>query len=174
MPTLSVILITRNEEANLRDCLASLGGLAQQVVVVDTASTDGTIAIAQEFGATIAQHLGSFNPYAFALGVVCVIGLDGKARSRVSDTIVTFKRLSQAEIDWYVASGEPRDKAGAYGVQGLAASNEDSKTSSGRYRNIQADPRGNSADFTRATVPKGEKHSRNRPKPGHNRAWQND
>jgi len=55
MPTLSVILITRNEEANLRDCLASLGGLAQQVVVVDTASTDGTISIAQEFGATIAQ-----------------------------------------------------------------------------------------------------------------------
>jgi glycosyltransferase involved in cell wall biosynthesis len=55
MPTLSVILITRNEETNLRDCLASLGGLAQQVVVVDTASTDGTIAIAQEFGATIAQ-----------------------------------------------------------------------------------------------------------------------
>ena len=55
MPTLSVILITRNEEANLRDCLTSLGGLAQQVVIVDTASTDGTIAIAQEFGAIIAQ-----------------------------------------------------------------------------------------------------------------------
>jgi glycosyltransferase involved in cell wall biosynthesis len=55
MPTLSVILITRNEEANLRDCLASLGGLAQQVVVVDTASTDGTIGIAEEFGATIAR-----------------------------------------------------------------------------------------------------------------------
>ena len=55
MPTLSVILITRNEEANLRDCLASLGRLPQQVVIVDTASTDGTIAIAQEFGATLAQ-----------------------------------------------------------------------------------------------------------------------
>jgi len=55
MPTLSVILITRNEEANLRDCLASLGGLAQQVVIVDSASTDGTVAIAQEFGATITQ-----------------------------------------------------------------------------------------------------------------------
>ena len=55
MPTLSVILITRNEEANLRDCLASLGGLPQQVVIVDTASTDATVAIAQEFGATIAQ-----------------------------------------------------------------------------------------------------------------------
>jgi glycosyltransferase involved in cell wall biosynthesis len=55
MPTLSVILITRNEEANLRACLASLDGLAQQVVVVDSASTDGTIEIAREFGATIAQ-----------------------------------------------------------------------------------------------------------------------
>jgi glycosyltransferase involved in cell wall biosynthesis len=55
MPTLSVILITCNEEANLRDCLASLGGLPQQVVIVDMASTDGTIAIAQEFGATITQ-----------------------------------------------------------------------------------------------------------------------
>jgi glycosyltransferase involved in cell wall biosynthesis len=55
MPTLSAILITRNEEVNLQDCLTSLGGLAQQVVIVDTASTYGTIAIAQEFGATIAQ-----------------------------------------------------------------------------------------------------------------------
>jgi glycosyltransferase involved in cell wall biosynthesis len=55
MPTLSVILITRNEEANLRACLSSLGDLAQQVVIVDSASTDGTVAIAREFGATLAQ-----------------------------------------------------------------------------------------------------------------------
>lgn len=55
MPTLSVILITRNEEANLRDCLSSLGGLAQQVVVVDTASTDRTVEIATEWGATLSQ-----------------------------------------------------------------------------------------------------------------------
>jgi glycosyltransferase involved in cell wall biosynthesis len=55
MPTLSVILITRNEEANLRACLSSLGDLAQQLVIVDSASSDGTIEIAREFGATIAQ-----------------------------------------------------------------------------------------------------------------------
>ena len=42
MPTLSVILITRNEEANLADCLASLEGIAQQIVVVDTNSSDRT------------------------------------------------------------------------------------------------------------------------------------
>ena len=55
MPTLSVILITRNEEANLDDCLASLEGIAQQIVVVDTNSADRTLEIAQKYGATIAQ-----------------------------------------------------------------------------------------------------------------------
>ena len=34
-------------------------------------------------------------------------------------TRVTFAPLSDEEIDWYVATGEPRDKAGAYAVQGL-------------------------------------------------------
>ncbi|MDQ2869710.1 MAG: Maf family protein [Acidobacteriota bacterium] len=34
---------------------------------------------------------------------------------------VTFAELSDQEIAWYVATGEPRDKAGAYGVQGLGA-----------------------------------------------------
>ena len=37
------------------------------------------------------------------------------------DTLVHFDVMSPAEIDWYVASGEPRDKAGAYAVQGLAS-----------------------------------------------------
>ena len=55
MPTLSVILITRNEEANLADCLASLEGIAQQIVVVDTNSSDQTLEIAKNHGAVIAQ-----------------------------------------------------------------------------------------------------------------------
>jgi len=55
MPTLSVILITRNEEANLADCLASLEGIAQQIVVVDTNSSDRTLEIAKSYGAAIAQ-----------------------------------------------------------------------------------------------------------------------
>jgi len=55
MPTLSVILITRNEEANLEACLASLEGIAQQIVVVDTNSADRTLEIAQKYGALISQ-----------------------------------------------------------------------------------------------------------------------
>ena len=34
---------------------------------------------------------------------------------------VRFAAMSEEEIRWYVATGEPRDKAGAYGVQGLGA-----------------------------------------------------
>lgn len=37
------------------------------------------------------------------------------------DTSVIFDDMTPAEIDWYVQSGEPRDKAGAYAVQGLAS-----------------------------------------------------
>ena len=51
---------------------------------------------------------------------VCVIGPDGRARVRVADTIVAFKALSPAEIDWYVASGEGMGKAGGYAIQGKA------------------------------------------------------
>jgi septum formation protein len=51
---------------------------------------------------------------------VCVIGPDGRPRVRVADTIVAFKALSPAEIDWYVASGEGMGKAGGYAIQGKA------------------------------------------------------
>jgi septum formation protein len=54
------------------------------------------------------------------LSALCVIGVDGKARTRVSDTVVAFKRLSDADIDWYVASGEGMGKAGGYAIQGKA------------------------------------------------------
>ncbi len=51
---------------------------------------------------------------------VCVVGADGRPRVRVADTIVAFKVLSPAEIDWYVESGEGMGKAGGYAIQGKA------------------------------------------------------
>lgn len=42
-------------------------------------------------------------------------------RSAVEVTTVEFAPLSAGEIEWYVASGEPFDKAGAYAIQGLAS-----------------------------------------------------
>lgn len=44
----------------------------------------------------------------------------GEQRTAAECTTVRFARLSAEEIEAYVASGEPLDKAGAYGIQGLA------------------------------------------------------
>jgi septum formation protein len=44
-----------------------------------------------------------------------------RARSAFSRTRVHFRRISPAEIEWYLKSGEYRDKAGAYGAQGRAS-----------------------------------------------------
>jgi septum formation protein len=55
-----------------------------------------------------------------ALSAVCVIAPDGRARTRLADTIVAFKPLSEAEIDAYVACGEGLGKAGGYAIQGRA------------------------------------------------------
>jgi septum formation protein len=43
------------------------------------------------------------------------------AAGRVETTTVEFSSLSAADIAWYVESGEGRDKAGAYAIQGLAS-----------------------------------------------------
>lgn len=51
---------------------------------------------------------------------VTLIDAGGKARHRLSTSIVSFKRLTEAEIDAYVASGEWRGKAGGYAIQGRA------------------------------------------------------
>lgn len=52
-PRLSVILITKNEAHNIEDCLRSVQGLADEIVVVDSGSTDGTVEIAQRLGARV-------------------------------------------------------------------------------------------------------------------------
>ncbi len=45
----------------------------------------------------------------------------GQVEVMVSENQVAFDRISDEAIDAYVASGEPMDKAGCYGIQGHAA-----------------------------------------------------
>jgi septum formation protein len=51
----------------------------------------------------------------------CLLGPSGFSRQAVVSTVVTFTPLSQADVAWYVGSGEPLDKAGGYAVQGGAS-----------------------------------------------------
>jgi len=53
-------------------------------------------------------------------GIFLVRLPDGAARGGVETTSVTFAPLESGEIEAYVASGEPMDKAGAYAIQGVA------------------------------------------------------
>lgn len=51
---------------------------------------------------------------------VCVIE-DGQIKTFYEETKVTFYEISEDEIDRYIGTGEPMDKAGSYGIQGKAA-----------------------------------------------------
>ena len=52
-----------------------------------------------------------------AVVLVCTRGVE----LRLSSSAVRFRRLTDAELDWYCASDEPMDKAGGYAIQGRAA-----------------------------------------------------
>lgn len=52
-------------------------------------------------------------------GMACSLG--GRTVSGVENVSVTFRYLTEAEIEAYIATGEPMDKAGAYGIQGYGA-----------------------------------------------------
>lgn len=49
------------------------------------------------------------------------VALGGRTESAVEEVAVTFRDLSAEDIAEYVATGEPMDKAGAYGIQGYGA-----------------------------------------------------
>ena len=59
------------------------------------------------------------------LSAVCLLQVKHNAQDtfqiRLSTTEVEFRQISESEIDYYWRSGEPVDKAGGYGIQGLGA-----------------------------------------------------
>lgn len=66
------------------------------------------------------SQLGGRTHYVFT-GYAIVCRARFHAFSNVSETAVTFKDLTPAEIEWYIATDEPYDKAGGYAIQGLGS-----------------------------------------------------
>jgi glycosyltransferase involved in cell wall biosynthesis/Flp pilus assembly protein TadD len=55
-PTISLCMMVKNEQDNLPRCLESVEGCVDEIVIVDTGSTDGTIRIAESYGARVYTH----------------------------------------------------------------------------------------------------------------------
>ena len=55
-PSLSLFIITKNEAHHIAACLQSARDLVQEIIVVDSESTDGTVSICQSMGARVYQH----------------------------------------------------------------------------------------------------------------------
>jgi tetratricopeptide (TPR) repeat protein len=55
-PQISLCMIVKDEEALLPRCLSSIQGIVDEIIVVDTGSTDRTVAIAQDFGASVYHY----------------------------------------------------------------------------------------------------------------------
>lgn len=56
MAKLSVVIITRNEEKNILRTLESVKPVADEIVIVDSMSTDGTVGLCREFGCKVYQR----------------------------------------------------------------------------------------------------------------------
>jgi septum formation protein len=67
--------------------------------------------------ATIAALVGRRHA---VIGGLCLI-VDGSARTAATPTLVEFRALDDAQIDWYVRTGEWRERAGGYAIQGRGA-----------------------------------------------------
>lgn len=56
MVDVSVLILTRNEERNIKDCIESCQSFAKEIIVIDDGSTDGTKEIAENLGARVISH----------------------------------------------------------------------------------------------------------------------
>lgn len=56
MVDLTVVILTKNEEKNLRKCIESFRGIPKRIIVVDSYSTDSTVDVAKSLGAEVVEH----------------------------------------------------------------------------------------------------------------------
>ena len=101
---ISGIITTLNEEANIADAIASLQQVCNEIVVVDSESTDRTVEIAREMGAKVylQRYLGDGIQKNVALQYVTnrwVLSID--ADERLSDELVAWIRSTDFETTPY-------------------------------------------------------------------------
>ncbi|PZP60909.1 MAG: septum formation inhibitor Maf [Azospira oryzae] len=92
------------------------------LVAADTVVTiDGAIIGKPESNAHAAEILQLLSGRSHFVHTAVAVAFEDRLESALSTSEVTFRELSEEEIAAYIATGEPMDKAGAYGIQGLAS-----------------------------------------------------
>jgi septum formation protein len=122
--TLSAMVL-RLAEAKARAAVGRLGELKEPAIVIgaDTAVELNGEGMGKPGSAEIARTmLGrlSGKTHSVLTGIAVIRLPDGAIRSKVENTSVRLAPLSDREIDQYVATGDPLDKAGGYAIQGQA------------------------------------------------------
>jgi septum formation protein len=118
-------MVVRLAEAKARDAAANLRDENRDCIVIgaDTAvELDGEILGKPRDAAHAREMLAKLSgrTHHVVTGIFVLRLPGGVRRAAVEKSAVTFARMSEDEINTYVASGEPMDKAGAYAIQGLA------------------------------------------------------
>jgi len=100
---LSLCMIVKNEEKNLEECLKSVQGLADEIIITDTGSNDKTLDIAKSFNAKI-EHFTWINNFAAARNYSVskatsrwIIWLDADDRVP-KQTVSELRRILQSEM----------------------------------------------------------------------------
>ena len=97
-------------------------GTGFPVVAADTIVVLGEQILGKPADAAEAKHmLELLSGKAHAVKTAAVVLYQKKTLLQVVTTHVHFRRLTEEEMNWYVETGEPLDKAGAYGIQGKGA-----------------------------------------------------
>ncbi len=155
-------LVARLATSKAHAACARIGALkpAEVLLAADTIVWTGEDVLGKPADADDAHRMLaalSGHTHHVSTGVCLLVGMqDGPARERVfvETTAVTFYDLSDSEIAAYVATGEPQDKAGAYGIQDRAATFV--RGIEGDYANVVGLPVGRVVRELASLLPEGE------------------
>lgn len=108
MPKLSVIVITFNEEKKLGKCLESVQEIADEIIIVDSYSTDSTEAVARQFNAKFIQrkwtNYSDQKNYANSLAsnnLIFSIDADEAVSEKLKKTIIDLKKQEIADNETF-------------------------------------------------------------------------
>lgn len=110
MADLTAIILTKNEEKNIEECILSIKSVVKRIVVIDSFSTDATVEIARKLGVEVLQHefIDQAKQFIYAMET---ISIQTKWVFRI-DADERLTKKSAAELELILAENENTDVNG--------------------------------------------------------------